>query len=93
MGVTHCVCHNISFEQLKRLADEQRLDIDGLREQTKCCSGCGMCEPYVRLMLSTGKTRFPVLRRYAIEQIMQEARDKESAGSSAGAASAQPGQG
>lgn len=61
MPVTRCICHDRSFDELKRLADAERLTIDQLKARTGCCTGCGMCEPYVRLMLSTGRTSFEVL--------------------------------
>jgi bacterioferritin-associated ferredoxin len=61
MAVDRCVCHEITFAALKRLADTEGLDFDGLRARTRCCTGCGLCEPYVRLMLKDGRTSFPVL--------------------------------
>ncbi|MEM8757028.1 MAG: (2Fe-2S)-binding protein [Planctomycetota bacterium] len=61
MAVDRCVCHRVPFTELKRLADDGLRTVDALSERTRCCTGCGMCEPYVRLMLKTGRTRFPVL--------------------------------
>jgi NAD(P)H-nitrite reductase large subunit len=59
--VTGCVCFEVSFERLKAAAAERGLDLAGLKKETGCCTGCGLCEPYVRLMLATGRTRFAVL--------------------------------
>lgn len=61
MAVDRCVCHDLTFAALKRLADTERLDFETLRARTLCCTGCTMCEPYVRLMLETGRTDFPPL--------------------------------
>ncbi len=61
MPVTRCVCHNLSFDELKRRADAERLSFEQLRDRTRCASGCGMCEPYIQLMLLTGETRFRVM--------------------------------
>lgn len=61
MPVTRCVCHNLSFDELKRRADAESLSLDELKERTRCATGCGMCEPYIQLMLLTGETRFRVL--------------------------------
>jgi len=58
MSVDRCICHSISFDALKQIAAEGQLDFDALSQQTKCCTGCGLCEPYVRQMLATGFTRF-----------------------------------
>lgn len=74
MRVTRCVCRNLTFEQLKPVADECGGDFDALCQRTGCCQGCGSCEPYVRLMIETGQTRFPVLRRFQIDEIMARSR-------------------
>ncbi len=76
MRVNRCVCKDLTFEQLKPIADQCGGDFDELCQRTGCCQGCGSCEPYVRLMLETGQTRFPVLRRYQVDEIMARARGK-----------------
>jgi NAD(P)H-nitrite reductase large subunit len=63
MRVTHCVCFDVSLEELKRISDERGLDLEGLREETGCTSGCAMCEPYIRVMLRTGETAVPLMSR------------------------------
>ncbi len=59
--VDRCVCMELSFAKLAAIAKAGSLDFDALKAATGCCSGCGTCEPYVRMMLRTGKTRFAVL--------------------------------
>lgn len=59
--VDRCVCHDVSFAALLRLHAEQGLDLEALKARTGCCTGCGTCEPYVRLALRTGDVSFPVL--------------------------------
>lgn len=59
--VTHCVCHNLSFSDLRTVAAAENLDFHALQRRTGCATNCGRCEPYIRLMLATGQTRFPVL--------------------------------
>jgi len=71
-AVNRCLCHDLSFEDLRGLAEEKGLDFEGLQTETDCSMGCGLCEPYVRLMLKTGKTEFPVLSAEEIEQVMGE---------------------
>lgn len=59
--VDRCVCHDVTFADLRRLAAATGHDLDRLATLTGCGTGCGCCVPYLRLMLSTGQTRFPVL--------------------------------
>lgn len=61
LPVTKCVCHELEFSALKDLARTMEFDFEALRAWSGCCTGCGTCEPYVRLMLETGQTRFAVL--------------------------------
>lgn len=70
MAVDRCICHNKPFEELLRIAREKNLDFAALSALTLCSTGCGMCEPYVRLMLTTGRTRFPVLSEMQVRAIM-----------------------
>ena len=59
--VDRCVCMELSFAALAKLAQREGLDFEALKAKTGCCTGCRTCEPYVRLMLKTGQTRFAVL--------------------------------
>lgn len=59
--VDRCVCLDITFSDLKRRHKTEGLDLESLKKETGCCTGCTSCEPYVRLMLKTGRTRFAVL--------------------------------
>ncbi len=61
MSVDRCVCMNVPFSEMLELR-AQGLSFADIRERTGCCSGCGMCEPYVRVALATGRTELPVLR-------------------------------
>ncbi len=60
--VTRCVCHRVEFSEIKRLA-QSGLTIAQISAQTKCCTGCGLCRPYVYVVLTTGATSIPVLSR------------------------------
>lgn len=61
MGVDRCVCHKVSFRILKEIAERDRCGMEELAERTGCTTGCGMCRPYIELMLRTGRTDFPPL--------------------------------
>ncbi len=57
--VTKCVCRRITFAEIKEIADQRGVAlIDHLIEDKVCCSGCGMCKPYVKKMLITGEVEF-----------------------------------
>lgn len=78
MPVTHCVCKEISFDHLLETSRELGLDFDQLCDRTKCTTACGMCEPYIRLMLKTGQTSFKPMSRVTINRVLAQA--AESAG-------------
>lgn len=59
--VTHCICANLSFADLLRLAREHGWGFEELTQHTGATRGCGMCLPYVAKMLQTGQTSFEVM--------------------------------
>lgn len=61
MQVDQCICFDVPFARLLRLHQDEGLDLEGLKARTRCCRGCGLCEPYVKLTLLTGRTEWPVL--------------------------------
>lgn len=61
MPVDRCVCADISFERLKRIARERGLDFETLRRETGAGLGCGLCAPYIERVLTTGRTSFDLL--------------------------------
>ena len=63
--VDRCVCHNLTFAELKEIALRLGNDFERLSRETGCCDGCGLCQPYVERMLQTGETQFPVQPRPA----------------------------
>ncbi len=59
--VTRCVCRDLLFKELLDFARANDLDFAALCDAAGCCTGCSMCEPYVRLTLATGRTAHPIL--------------------------------
>lgn len=59
--VDRCVCRNVLFADLVRIHRETGADFDELRRRTGCGTVCGMCAPYVKVALKTGRTRLPVI--------------------------------
>ena len=72
MAVDRCVCWDLTFAELRKIADAASLDFDGLVDRTGCCTGCTTCEPYVRRMLQTGETEMPVLSASEVRRAMGE---------------------
>lgn len=70
MSVDRCVCLNLSFDELKKLAVDRNLGPDQLRELTGCGGGCGMCVPYIHVMMRTGETNMPVMRPAEFRSIL-----------------------
>ncbi|MBX3379822.1 MAG: (2Fe-2S)-binding protein [Phycisphaeraceae bacterium] len=70
MPVNRCICANVTFTELKKLADAGIRDLDELSRRTGCGTGCGMCIPYIRVMLATGQADLPVLTSKQINQIL-----------------------
>jgi NAD(P)H-nitrite reductase large subunit len=64
--VDRCVCHQVPLTRVKRRADELRAAgitgetalLETLADELRCTTGCGMCRPYVKLTLRTGRTAF-----------------------------------
>ncbi len=64
--VDRCVCHQVLFSRIKARAEALRASgttgedalVEALAGELGCTTGCGMCEPYVRLTLRTGRVGF-----------------------------------
>ncbi|MDX1586470.1 MAG: (2Fe-2S)-binding protein [Balneolaceae bacterium] len=58
-NVTKCICHSRSFEEIKEYAQEHGLSsVEELQDRKYCSCGCGLCSPYVEMVLETGETEF-----------------------------------
>lgn len=73
MPVDRCICRKIAFTQLLAIAQEVGSDFDALARETQVGNGCGMCVPYIHLMLRTGRTSLPVMRPEDIKRMLQSA--------------------
>lgn len=71
--VERCVCFDQPFEKLLKMAREEGLTQEQLSEKTGCCTGCGMCKPYVRVVLSTGRTSIPLMNGRDLKAIAEQA--------------------
>lgn len=60
--VDRCACVDITFDTIKQAAAGSDDDaILAAHKATGCAGDCGLCLPYIRLMLQTGRTAFPVM--------------------------------
>jgi len=58
--VDRCACVDITFDTIKQAAAGSEDDaILAAHKATGCGGDCGLCLPYIRLMLQTGRTKFP----------------------------------
>lgn len=70
--VDRCICHNVTFSRIAELA-AQGLSLDEIALKTRCCTGCGMCEPYVKVVVATGRDRLPVMSLPQAEEVVRQA--------------------
>lgn len=67
--VTKCICHDRSFEDIKRYTEANDItSVEELQEERYCSSSCRLCAPYVELVLQTGKTTFTPGAHYKTEK-------------------------
>ncbi len=60
--VDRCLCHGVTFAELKEVADACGIaDSLQLQGRVKFGTGCGLCLPYVSVMLRTGRVSFDEL--------------------------------
>ena len=59
MLITHCLCFNQSFAELKELAGRNDCTtVKELQKHSPFGSNCKLCVPYVREMLLSGRIEF-----------------------------------
>ncbi len=59
MPIDRCICHNISFKEIKRIVDDKSLEsLQELQAENISSKKCKLCLPYVEALLKTGKTTF-----------------------------------
>lgn len=57
--VTRCICHDRTFEEVKTYVGEHGISsVDELQDRNFCSNSCGLCAPYVEVVLKTGQTEF-----------------------------------
>jgi len=57
--VNKCVCHNMSFVDVKKYIEVHQIQtVRELQAADICSTKCKMCEPYVELVIKTDEVEF-----------------------------------
>ena len=56
--VSRCICRDTAFDALLPRARASHWTLNDLIRETGCGGQCGLCRPYLREMLLTGRTEF-----------------------------------
>lgn len=57
--VSKCICHKRDFSEIKKYVEEKDYStVEELQSDKFCSCSCGLCIPYIELMLKTGETEF-----------------------------------
>ena len=59
--VSRCICRGVEFAELLPRARTSHWTLNDLIRETGCGGQCGLCRPYLREMLLTGRTAFQEL--------------------------------
>jgi bacterioferritin-associated ferredoxin len=64
MRIDRCVCLNVTFRHLKEVSGQTGCaSVKELQAHEEFGTKCGLCKPYVREMLRSGKTEFHAIIR------------------------------
>lgn len=59
MPVDRCICHRLSFREIKKISEDKGLQtVEELQEKKICATNCRLCVPYLKVLLKTGQTSF-----------------------------------
>jgi len=58
--INRCVCYEKTFSELLAESQKNGWTAEQIREIVGCGSACGMCFPYIKEVLETKKTEFPI---------------------------------
>lgn len=58
MNIDRCVCTGLTFAAVLDRARAAGWDLEGVRRELRAGASCGLCRPYLRQTLATGRTSF-----------------------------------
>jgi bacterioferritin-associated ferredoxin len=70
--VDRCVCREVTFAELIRIHAQTGAGFEEFQRRTGCGTVCGLCTPYIRAALRTGRARLPVLSDEALDRLAPE---------------------
>lgn len=86
MSVDRCVCRNVTFAQLIALHERTGREFDDLAKETMIGDGCGICVPYAKAAIVTGKPKLPACGPGQLALLIKRAQAaRERAGQTSGA--------
>lgn len=57
--VDKCICHRRRFSDINKYCQNHGIStVEELQDDGICSTGCGLCIPYIRMMLKTSRTAF-----------------------------------
>jgi NAD(P)H-nitrite reductase large subunit len=62
---------DVPFGELIRVSLERGADLAELQRLTHCGQGCGLCLPYIRAALATGRDRLPVMSEDMLRRLAE----------------------
>lgn len=71
--VDRCVCHQVPFTHVREL-HARGLSLEQIAQQTRCGTGCGLCQPYLAIVCATGRTRMGLMNPAQIAAVLAAAR-------------------
>ena len=72
MSVDRCVCYDVMFTRIAALAKAGK-SLEQIRAETGCSGGCGMCKPYIDVVIATGRTVLPVMSEEVCRAVVERA--------------------
>ena len=59
--VDRCLCFDVRFDRLLQIMDETGGGLLEAHRRTGCGARCGICLPYIQVMIKTRRTALPVM--------------------------------
>jgi bacterioferritin-associated ferredoxin len=60
--VDRCICFNTTFEEMKRIMEENNLKtLEELKRVKQVADNCMLCVSYIQKMIETGETEFELI--------------------------------
>jgi bacterioferritin-associated ferredoxin len=72
MPVNRCVCRDVPFEHVVRLAREEAMSFEAISQRTGCGTGCGMCVLYAKVAIRTGRASLPPMSDAELRRLLDE---------------------